>query len=125
MPDTTWAERAYIYGTLDPSLGQSMSFPSLPQLKLRLEVPLWRDLAEARHPPVEPHSEESDADSDVTGARELSPRCAQPVLVGAVDPLEPAAEESIEEEDATEEPTHDFAQGYGRFAIRTLGWPQH
>ena len=41
MPETTWAERAYIYRALDPSLGQSMSFPSLPQLKLRLEVPLW------------------------------------------------------------------------------------
>ena len=29
MPDTSWAERAYTCGALDPSLGQSMSFPSL------------------------------------------------------------------------------------------------
>ena len=118
MPDTSWAERAYIYGALDPPLGQSMSFPSLPQLKLRVEVPLWRDFAEARHPPLEPHSEESDADSDVTGARELSPRYAQPVPVGAADLLETAAEESTEEEEAIEEPTYTYAQGYGRFAIR-------
>ena len=118
MPDTTWAERAFVCGALDPSLGQSMSFPSLPQLKLRLEVPLWRDLAEARYPPMETHSEESDADSDVTGVRELSPRYAQPVPVGTADPVEQAAEESIEEEDAAVDPTYNFAQGYGRFAIR-------
>ena len=67
---------------------------------------------------METHSEESDADSDVTAVRELSPRYAQPVPVGAVDPLEQAAEESIEEEDATVDPTYNFAQGYGRFAIR-------
>ena len=118
MPDTSWAERAYIHGALDPSLGQSMSFPSLPQLKLRVEVPLWRDFAEARHPPLEPHSDESDAESDATGQRELSPRYAQPVPVGAADLLETAAEESIEEEEAIEEPTYTYAQGYGRFAIR-------
>ena len=34
MPDTTWAERAYIYGALDPSLGQSMSFPPAAQVAL-------------------------------------------------------------------------------------------
>ena len=115
MPDTTWAERAYVVGALDPSLGQSMSFPSLPQLKLRLEVPLWRDLGEARYPPMETHSDESDADSDITGERELSPRYAQPVPIGAADPAEQEAEESIEEEDTTEDPKP--------FAM--LGWPQH
>ena len=118
MPDTSWAERAHTYGALDPSLGQSMSFPSLPQLKLCVEVPLWRDFANARHPPVDPQSEESDIDSDVTGAKELSPRYAQPVPVGAAEPLEVEAEESIEDEEAVEEPTYTFAQGYGRFAIR-------
>ena len=41
------------------------------------------DLAEARHPPMETHTEESDADSDVTGVREPSPRYAQPAPVGA------------------------------------------
>ena len=91
MSDTSWAERAYIYGA-----------------------------AEARHPPFEPHSEESDADSGVTGARELS-RYAQPVLVGAADLPDTAAEESIEEDEATEEPTYTYAQGYGRFAIRYTG----
>ena len=60
----------------------------------------------------------SDADSDVTGVRELSPRYAQPVPIGAADPAEQAAEESIEEEDATVDPTYNFAQGHGRFAIR-------
>ena len=50
-PDTSWAERAYTSGAVDPSLGQAMSSPSLLQLKLRIEVPLWRDVAEAKHPP--------------------------------------------------------------------------
>ena len=49
MPDTSWAERAHSSGALDPSLGQAFSFPSLLQLRLRIEVPLWRDLATARH----------------------------------------------------------------------------
>ena len=31
------------YGALDLSLGQAVSFPSLLQLRLRIEVPLWRD----------------------------------------------------------------------------------
>ena len=94
-----------------------MSFPSLPQLKLRLEVPLWRDLAEARYSPIKTHPEESDAHSDVTSVRELSPRYAQPVPVGT-DPVDQVAEESIEEEDTAVDPTYNFAQGYGRFAIR-------
>ena len=55
MPDTSWAERAYSSGALDPSLGQAFSFPSLLQLRLRIEVPLWRDLATARHPAKLPH----------------------------------------------------------------------
>ena len=46
MPDTSWAARAYTCGAIDPSLGQAMSFPSLLQLKLRIEVPLWRNVAE-------------------------------------------------------------------------------
>ena len=82
MPAAAWAERAYTWRALDPSLGQSMSFPSFPQLKLRLEVPLWTDLAEARHPPMDTRLDESDADSGVTGTREPSPRSAQPVPVG-------------------------------------------
>ena len=64
-----------------------MSFPSLPQLRLRLEVPLWMNPAEARHPPLETQTEESDADSDVPGVREPSPRFAQPVPVGTADTL--------------------------------------
>ena len=60
------------------------------------------DFAEARHPPFDPHAEESDTDSDVTGAKELSPRYPQPVWVGA-DPLEVEAEESMEDEEAVEE----------------------
>ena len=53
MPDTSWAARAYTCGAIDPSLGQAMSFPSLLQLKLRIEVPLWRNVAEAKHPPTD------------------------------------------------------------------------
>ena len=92
-----------------------MSFPSLLQLKLRIEVPLWRDVAEAKHPPADPPSAESDTDS---GSKERSPRYAQPVPVGAADPPEAEAEEATEEEDIVAEPTYTFAQGYGRFVIR-------
>ena len=118
MPDTSWAARAYTCGAIDPSLGQAMSFPSLLQLKLRIEVPLWRDVAEAKHPPADPPSAESDTDSDATGSKERSPRYAQPVPVGAADPPEAEAEEATEEEDIVAEPTYTFAQGYGRFVIR-------
>ena len=118
MPDTSWAERAYTCGAIDPSLVQAMSFPSLLQLKLRIEVPLWRDVAEAKHSPADPLSAESDTDSDATGSKERSPRYAQPVPVGAADPLETEAEEATEEEDIVAEPTYTFAQGYGRFVIR-------
>ena len=31
MPTTSWAERAYSSGALDPSLGQAFAFPSLLQ----------------------------------------------------------------------------------------------
>ena len=112
------AERAYTCGALDPSLGQSMSFPSLLQLKLRIEVPLWRNFADARYPPVDPQLEESDTDSDDPGAKERSPRYAQPVPVGAAQQQEVEVEEATEDEETVEEPTYTFAQGYGRFAIR-------
>ena len=94
-----------------------MSFPSLLQLKLRIEVPLWRNFADARYPPVDSQLEESDTDSDDSGAKERSPRHA-PVLVGAAEPLEVEAAEATEDEKTVEEPTYTFAQGYGRFAIR-------
>ena len=109
------AERAC--GALDPSLGQSMSFPSLLQLRLPIEVPLWRDLADAKRSPANPLSAESDTDSDATGSKERSPRYAQPVPVGAAEPPEAEAGETTEEEDLVAEPTYTFAQGYGRFVI--------
>ena len=75
MPDTSWAERAYSSGALDPSLGQAFSFPSLLQLRLRIEVPLWRDLTTAKHPTADLPAEEDSA-SDATGSAERSPRLA-------------------------------------------------
>ena len=120
MPDTSWAARAHTCGDIDPSLGQAMSFPSLLQLKLRIEVPLWRDVVEAKHPPADPASAESDTDSDATGSKERSPRYAQPAPVGAADPPEAEAEEAIEEENIV----YTFAQGYGRFVIRYTGQQQ-
>ena len=44
MPNTSWAERAYSSGALDPSLGQAFAFPSLLQLRMRIEVPgeIWQ-----------------------------------------------------------------------------------
>ena len=97
-----------------------MSFPSLLQLKLRIEVPLWRDVVEAKHPPADPASAESDTDSDATGSKERSPRYAQPAPVGAADPPEAEAEEATEEENIV----YTFAQGYGRFVIRYTGQQQ-
>ena len=87
MPDTSWAERAYSSGALDPSLGQAFSFPSLLQLRLRIEVPLWRDLATARHPAADLPAEEDSA-SDATGSAERSPRLALPAPVGLAEPPE-------------------------------------
>ena len=116
MPDTSWAERAYSCGALDPSLGQAISFPSLLQLRLRIEVPLWRDLATARHPSADLPAEEDSA-SDATGSAERSPRFALPVPVGIAEPPEAGTEEATEEEDMAAEPNYAFAKEYGRFGI--------
>ena len=117
MPDTSWAERAYSCGALDPSLGQAISFPSLLQLRLRIEVPLWRDLATARHPSADLLPAEEDSASDATGSAERSPRFALPVPVGAAEPPEAGTEKATEEEDMAAEPNYAFAKGYGRFGI--------
>ena len=116
MPDTSWAERAYSSGALDPSLGQAFSFPSLLQLRLRIEVPLWRDLTTARHPTAD-LPEEEDSASDATGSAERSPRLALPVPVGLAEPSEDGTEEATEDEDMAAEPNYAFAKGYGRFGI--------
>ena len=116
MPDTSWAERAYSSGALDPSLGQAFSFPSLLQLRLRIEVPLWRDLTTAKHPTADLPAEEDSA-SDATGSAERSPRLALPVPVGLAEPPEDGTEEATEDEDTAAEPNYAFAKGYGRFGI--------
>ena len=116
MPDTSWAERAYSSGALDPSLGQAFSFPSLLQLRLRIEVPLWRDLTTARHPTADLPAEEDSA-SDATGSAERSPRLALPVPVGLVETPEDDTEEATEDEEMAAEPNYAFAKGYGRFGI--------
>ena len=116
MPDTSWAERAYFSGALDPSLGQAFSFPSLLQLRLRIEVPLWRDLTTAKHPNADLPAEEDSA-SDATGSAERSPKLALPVPVGLAEPPEADTEEATEDEDMTAEPNYTFAKGYGRFGV--------
>ena len=95
-----------------------MSFPSLLQLKLRIEVPLWRNVEEAKHPPTDPQADESDTDSPASGSKERSPRYAQPVPVGGAELPEAETEGAAEEEDTVAEPTCAFAQGFGRFVIR-------
>ena len=116
MPDTSWAERAYFSGALDPSLGQAFSFPSLLQLRLRIEVPLWRDLTTAKHPNADLPAEEDSA-SDATGSAERSPKLALPVPVGLAEPPEVGTQEATEDEDMMAEPNYTFAKGYGRFGI--------
>ena len=117
LPDTSWAERAYSCGALDPSLGQAISFPSLLQLRLRIEVPLWRDLATARHPSADLPPAEEDSASDATGSAERSPRFALPVPVGAAEPPEAGTEEVTEEEDMAAEPNY-ACQGIRAFRHR-------
>ena len=116
MADTSWAERAYFSGALDPSLGQASSFPSLLQLRLRIEVPLWRDLTTAKHPNADLPAEEDSA-SDATGSAERSPKLALPVPVGLAEPPQVGTEEATEDEDTTAEPNYTFAKGYGRFGV--------
>ena len=112
MPDTSWAARAYTFGAIDPSPGQAMSFPTLLRLKLRIEVPLWRNVAEGKHASPDSQVEESDTDSPASGSRERSPRYAQPVPAGGVELPEVETEVATEEEDTVAEPTYAFARGF-------------
>ena len=113
MPSTSWTERAYSSGALDPSLGHAFAFPSLLQLRMRIEVPGWRDLATARNPTADLPAEEDSASED-TGSAERSPRLALPVPVGMA---ETQADEATEDETMNAEPSCAFAKGYGRFGI--------
>ena len=117
MLTTSWAERAHSSGAaVDPSLGQAF-FPSLLQLRMRIEVPGWRDLATARNPTADLLAEEDSA-SDDTGSAERSPRLALPVPVGMA---ETQADEATEDEAMNAEPSCAFAKGYGRFGIGYTG----
>ena len=116
MPNTSWAERAYSGGVLDPSLGQAFAFPSLLQLRMRIEVPGWRDLATARNPTADPPAEEDSA-SDDTGSAERSPRLALPVPVGMAETQADETDEATEDEAMNAEPSYAFAKEYGSFGI--------
>ena len=61
-------------------LRQAFAFPSLLQLRMRIEVPVWRDLATARNPTAALPAEE-----DSASEAERSPGLALPVPVGMVD----------------------------------------
>ena len=95
---------------------QAFSFLSLLQLRLRIEVPLWRDLTTAKHPTADLPAEEDSA-SDASGSAERSPRLALLVPVGLAEPPEVGTEETTEDEDTAAEPNYAFAKGYGRFGI--------
>ena len=84
----------------------------------RLEVPLWADLALARHAPFGAHLIEADGDSDMTDTRERSPRLAQPVPVGETEPMEANLDEAADNEDTAEEPHLYLCAG-----IRTIRYP--
>ena len=116
MPTTSWAERAYSSGALDPSLGQASAFPSLLQLRMRIEVPVWRDLATARNPTADLPADEDSA-SDDTGSAERSPRLALPAPVGMAETQADETDEATEDEAMNDEPSYAFAKGYGRFGI--------
>ena len=116
MPSTSWAERAYSSGALDPSLGQAFAFPSLLQLRMRIEVPGWRDLATARNPTADLPADEDSASEDTESA-ERSPRLALPVPVGMAETQADEADEATEDEAMNAEPSYAFAKGYGSFGI--------
>ena len=117
MPYTPWAARAFESRALDSALGQSMSFPSLPKILLRVEVPLT-DLGKARDPPPNTNVSESEAESSITGTREPSPIYAQPVPVGGEDDLVQPEDVPSEEEGPDAYPTYLVPQRHGRFAFR-------
>ena len=108
-------------GALDPSLGQAFAFPSLLQLRMRIEVPGWRDLATARNNPTADLPAEEDSASDDTGSAERSPRLALPVPVGMAETQADEADEATEDEAMNVEPSYAFAKGYGRFGIGYTG----
>ena len=87
---------------------------------MRIEVPVWRDLATARNPTADLPAEEDSA-SEATGSAERSPRFALPVPVGMVEPQADEAEEATEDEVMIAEPSYAFAKGYGRFGIDYTG----
>ena len=91
-------------------------FPSRLQLRMRIEVPVWRDLATARNPTADLLAEEDSASED-TGSAERSPRLALPVPVGMVETQADEADEATEDEAMNAEPSYAFAKGYGRFGI--------
>ena len=94
MPTTSWAERAYSSGAIARLW---FAFPSLLQLRMRIEVPEWRDLATARSSTADLPAEEDSASED-TGSAERSPRLALPVPVGMVETQADEADEATEDE---------------------------
>ena len=124
MPNTSWAERAYSSGALDPSLGQAFAFPSLLQLRMRIEVPGWRDLATARNPTADQPAEEDSA-SDDTGSAERSPRLALPVPVGMAETqADEATEDEAEQGDngAESAVVAQWLTSGLRIAMSRIGW---
>ena len=97
-------------------MGQAVSFPSLLQLRLRIEVPCGETWQLPDTPSADLPAEEDSA-SDAKGQAERSPRFALPVPVGIAEPPEAGTEEATEEEDMAAEPNYAFAKGYGRFGI--------
>ena len=96
------------------------AFPSLLQLRMRIEVPAWRDLATARNPTADLPAQEDSALED-TGSAERSPRLALPVPVGMVETQADEADEATEDEAMNAEPSCAFVKGYGRFGIGYTG----
>lgn len=92
-----------------------MSFPSTAKMNFRIEVPVWSDTIKARQLPPQPDTDESDADSSITGTKELSPRMAEPVTV--IHDALPQPEESLSDE-ATADDTYIVPKGHGRFLFR-------
>ena len=94
-----------------------MSFPSRPQLSCEWRFRCGGTLQKPDTPQLI-HSQSSRMWTHTSLEHESCRLDVQPVPVGAADPLDAEAEESMEDEEAAEEPTYTLAKGYGRFAIR-------
>ena len=112
MPTTSWAERAYSSGALDPSLGQAFAFPSCCNCGCALKSPFGETW---QHP--QSTCQQKTLPQKTPGRQNGRTRLALPVPVGMVETQADETDEAAEDEAMNVEPSFAFAKGHGRFGI--------